>query len=303
LPLASDTPQTLVVAEGGPIPPLAERPIVSFDTVGFDYFHALGTPLVAGRTFAEGDNASVPLRVVVNRSFARRFFPGRSAVGRHILIGRSPAPVEIIGVVGDMRSEGLDAAPRESFYLSALQHAVSSMKLVILSSVPASVLGPLVRQRLRTVDPDQPLTDLRSMDDIVAESIGPRRRIGLLLGIFAGIALSLAAIGLFALMAYSVRQRSAEIGIRIALGAQPRRILASTVGEGLRLAAAGLAVGLAGGAALTRSLASLLFDTRTGDPATIAAVSVALLVVAALASWLPARRAANTDPMKTLRAE
>jgi putative ABC transport system permease protein len=141
------------------------------------------------------------------------------------------------------------------------------------------------------------------MDDIVSESIGPRRRIELLLGIFAGIALALAAIGLFALMAYSVRQRSAEIGIRIALGAEPRRILAGTIGEGLRLAAAGLAVGLAGGAVLTRFLASLLFDTRTGDPATIAAVSASLLVVAALASWLPALRAAKTDPMKTLRAE
>jgi putative ABC transport system permease protein len=303
LPLSADSQQTLVVAEGGPIPPLAERPIVSFDTVAFDYFRALGTPLVAGRTFADGDNASVPLRVVVNRSFARRFFPGRNAVGRHISIGRSPAPVEIIGVVGDMRSDGLDSAPREAFYLSALQHAVPSMKLVVRSSAPSSVLAPLIRQRLRTIDPDQPLADLRSMDDIVSESIGPRRRIELLLGIFAGIALALAAIGLFALMAYSVRQRSAEIGIRIALGAEPRRILAGTIGEGLRLAAAGLAVGLAGGAVLTRFLASLLFDTRTGDPATIAAVSASLLVVAALASWLPALRAAKTDPMKTLRAE
>jgi len=303
LPLSADGQQTLVVAEGGPIPPLAERPIVSLDTIAFDYFRALGTPLVAGRTFAEGDDASAPLRVVVNRSFARRFFPGRDAVGRHILVGRSPAPVEVIGVVGDMRSDGLDTAPREAFYLSATQHAVSSMTLVIRSSAPGAVLGPLVRRRLRTIDADQPFSDLRSMDDIVAESTGPRRRIGFLLGIFAGIALSLAAVGLFALMAYSVRQRSAEIGIRIALGAEPRRILARTIAEGLRLAAFGLAVGLASGAVLTRSMTSLLYDTRTGDPATIAAVSVFLLAVAALASWIPARRAANTDPMKTLRAE
>ncbi len=303
LPLSADRPQTLVAAEGGPLPPLSERPIVSLDTVAFDYFRALGIPRVAGRTFGDGDDAAAPLRIVVNRSFARRFFPGRDAFGRHVFVGRSPTPVEIIGVVGDVRSDGLDAAPRESFYLSARQHTVPSLRFVLRSAVPPSVLGPLVRARLRELDPDQPVADLRSMDDIVADSIGPRRRIGLLLGAFAGLALGLAAIGLFAVMACSVRQRSAEIGIRIALGAEPGRILAATVGEGVRLAAIGLAAGLAAAAALSRSIASLLFQTRPVDPATVAAISVFLLVVAAAASWIPARRAARTDPIRVLREE
>jgi predicted permease len=303
LPLSADRPQTLVAAEGGLLPPLSERPIVSLDTVAFDYFRTLGIPLRAGRTFADADDASAPMRLVVNRSFARRFFPGRDAVGRRVFVGRSPKPSEIIGVVGDVRSDGLDAAPRESFYLSARQHTVSTLRFVLRSRAPLSVLAPTLRARLRALDSAQPLSDLRSMDDVVAESIGPRRRIGLLLGVFAGIAVGLAAIGLFAVMACSVRQRSAEIGVRIALGAEPRRILGATVAEGLRLAAIGLGAGLAASAALTRSIASLLFETRPVDPATVGAISFFLLAVAAAASWIPARRAARTDPIRVLREE
>jgi len=303
LPLSADRPQTLVAAEGGLLPPLSERPIVSLDTVAFDYFRTLGIPLRAGRTFADADDASAPMRLVVNRSFARRFFPGRDAVGRRVFVGRSPKPSEIIGVVGDVRSDGLDAAPRESFYLSARQHTVSTLRFVLRSRAPLSVLAPTLRARLRALDPAQPLSDLRSMDDVVAESIGPRRRIGLLLGVFAGIAVALAAIGLFAVMACSVRQRSAEIGVRIALGAEPRRILGATVAEGLRLAAIGLGAGLAASAALTRSIASLLFETRPVDPATVGAISFFLLAVAAAASWIPARRAARTDPIRVLMEE
>ena len=239
----------------------------------------------------------------MNRRFARRFFPGRDAVGRHVFVGRSPKPVEIIGVGGDVRSDGLDAAPREGFCLSALQHTVPEMDFLLRTSAPAALLAPLVRERLRALDPDQPIADFRTMEDVVGESIGARRRIGLLLGVFAGMALVLAAVGLFAVMAYSVRQRAPEIGVRIALGAEPGRILAATVGEGLRLALLGLAVGLGAAAVATRAIRSFLFDTRTADPATVVAVSLFLLAVAAAASWLPARRAARTDPIKILRAE
>ncbi|HET9795931.1 MAG TPA: ABC transporter permease [Thermoanaerobaculia bacterium] len=303
MPLSAGSQQTLLAAEGGPVLPLAERPIVSFDTVAFDYFRALAIPREAGRLFDDSDGPSAPIRVVVNRRLARRFFPGRDAVGRHVFIGRSTSPAEIVGVVGDVRSDGLDAAPREAFYLSALQHTVPSMLFALRSSRPPAFLGPLIRQRLRAIDPGLPLSELRSMDDIVGESIGSRRLIGQLLGVFAGIALSLAAIGLFGVLSYSVRQRSAEIGVRIALGAPPRRILAQTVGEGVRLAAFGLVAGMAAAMALTRSIASLLYDTRRADPATVAATCLFLLLAAAAASWIPARRAAKTDPMKALREE
>ena len=301
MPLTSGSAQTLLAVEGGALPPLAERPIVSFDTIGLDYFRALGVPVLSGRTFADTDAPGTPLRIVVNRRFASRFFPGRDPVGRHVFIGRSPSPVEIIGVVGDVRSDGLDAAPRDAFYLSALQHPVASMAFAIRTTRSPAFLAPLVRARLRAADPELPLTDLRAMDDVVAESIGSRRLVGILLGVFAAIALTLAAVGLFGVLSYSVRQSTSEIGVRLALGAPPRRILGETVLAGLKPAAVGLVAGLAGAAALSRTIASVLYDTRPADPLTVAVVSVFLLTTAAAASWLPARAAARIDPMTTLR--
>ena len=301
MPLSSGSQQTLVAVEGTPLPPLGERPIVSFDTVGFDYFRALGIPLLAGRTFRDADGPDAPLRIVVNRRFASRFFAGRNAVGGRVFIGRSPSPVEIVGVVGDVRNEGLDAGPREAFYLSALQHPVASMTFAVRATRSAGFLAPILRDRLRTLDPDLPLAELSTMEDVVADSIGSRRLIAILLGIFAGVALLLAAVGLFSVLSYAVRQRAPEIGIRIALGAPPRRILAETVGAGARVVSLGLALGLGASTLLARFIATLLYETRPVDPVTIAGTVALLAATALAASWLPARRASRVDPMTTLR--
>jgi putative ABC transport system permease protein len=301
LPLGGSDPQTLLAVEGRPLPPLGEREVVSFNTVSPGYFRALGIPVVAGRAFTAQDDETAPIRVVVDQSFARRTFPDQPAVGRRVLLGRSTTGFEIIGVVGDVRHARLDAAPAGSFYLSANQRTVPGMAMVVRTAAAPLALGAAVRQRVLAIDPDQPVARLETMDDVVARSIADRRFTLMLLGGFAAVALVLAALGLYAVLAYWVGRRTGEIGLRMALGARGRDVVMLVVGRSLLLTLIGLAIGLAAAAAATRLVSTFLFGVTATDPLTFAGIAALLTLIAALASVLPARRASRVDPLVALR--
>ena len=301
LPLGGANPQTLVAVEGRPLPPLDERAVVPFDTVSPGYFRAMGIPLLAGRGFTPEDDENAPIRIVVDRSFADGRFPGEPAVGHRLLLGRSPTGYEIVGVVGDVRQAGLDSAPAGSFYLCSQQRVVPGMSLVLRTAGAPLALAGALRERVRALDADLPVTDVETMDDVVARSVADRRFTLVLAGAFAGLALVLAALGLYSLLAYTTRARSAEIGLRMALGARRRDVAAAVVRRGLWLTLAGLALGLAAAAATGRLLAGFLFETGTTDPLTYGAIAALLVTVAALACYLPSRRASRVDPAVALR--
>jgi putative ABC transport system permease protein len=303
LPLDGSGPQTLVAVEGRPVPDLAARAIVSFDTVTPGYFRTLGIPLLAGRAFMERDDATAPIRVVVSRMFAQRFFPGESPVGRRVLFGKNATPHEIVGVVGDVRQESLDATPVAAFYLSANQRTVATMSVVVRTQPAPLGLGGELRSRVRAIDPDQPVASLRTMEQVAESSLGDRRLTLLLLGAFAGLAFVLAGTGIYGAMAYSVSQRASEIGVRIALGARAQDVRVMVIRQGMRLAAVGVGIGLAAALGLTRVIARLLFGVSATDPLTFAAVALLLGGVALMASLVPARRASRIDPLAALRSE
>jgi predicted permease len=301
LPLAGAAPQTLVAVEGRPLPPLDERDVVPFDTVSPGYFRTLGIPLLAGRGFEGQDDETAPIRLVVDRSFAASRFPGEDAVGKRLLLGRSPTGYEIVGVVGDVRQDGLAAAPRGSFYLCSLQRTVPGMSLVLRTAGAPLAVAEALRGRVRDLDPDLPVTRLETLDAVVDRSVADRRFTLALAGGFAGLALLLAALGLYGLLAYATRARRGEIGVRMALGARRRDVAKSVVRRGLGLTTVGLALGLAAATAASRALTGFLFEVDPTDPATYAAIAVLLVSVAVLACLLPARRASRVDPAEALR--
>ncbi|HKQ62959.1 MAG TPA: FtsX-like permease family protein, partial [Candidatus Polarisedimenticolaceae bacterium] len=304
LPLRGSGAQTLVAIDGQVVPPLGERPLVAFNTVSPGYFQTMGIPLIAGRPFDARDAAEAPITVVASQAFARRFFPRADAVGQRVFLGKSPTTYEIVGVVGDVRSERLEAAASPAFYLCASQRPVRSMTLIArVTSGSALALGPAVRAALKGVDPTQPLTTVATMDQVIGESLAGRRFVLRLLGAFAAIALVLAATGVYAVMAFRVSRRTAEIGVRRALGAQTGEVLRLVLRQGLGLGLAGIALGLAGAFAAARWLASWLYGVGAADPLTFGGVALGLALVVALASALPALRAARVDPLIALRAE
>ncbi|MFY9609328.1 MAG: ABC transporter permease [Blastocatellia bacterium] len=304
LPLSGSDARTPTAIEGRPVPPLAERPIVSVGIVSPDYFRTMGIPLLQGRFFTEQDNATSQIAVIINQSFARRFFPDEDPIGKHILGGGSPPQSrEIIGVVGDIRHTGLDSSPAEGFFLSSDQRPQLAMAVVLKTAGPPLSLSAAVRSSVLAIDKDQPIASLQTMEEVVSGSISNQRFTLLLLGLFAAVALALAAIGIYSVMAYTVTQRTGEIGLRMALGAQTRDVLKLVVGQGMSMALVGVAVGLAGAFALTRVMTSLLFSVSATDPITFVAIPLILVVVALAACIVPARRAAKVDPMVALRYE
>ncbi len=271
------------------------------------YFRAMGIPVERGRAIAPQDRAGAPRVMVMNREAARRFFPGRDPVGRRILLalGADTATVswEVVGVVGDVRQFGMNEDAQPAMYFPQAQAPEGSMGVVLRTAVaPLSVAGA-VRREVQELDPDLPVNDLQPLEQLTAESVSQPRFYMLLLTIFAGVALALAAIGIFGVISYGVAQRTREIGVRVALGADPASVLRIVVGGALGLAGLGVGIGLLGALAGTRVLAGLLFGVTATDPATYAGVAALLLGVAALASWLPARAATRVDPAIALRAE
>jgi putative ABC transport system permease protein len=304
LPLSGNDARSPIAIDGRAVPPISERPIVTLGIVSPDYFLTMGIPLLQGRFFTEQDNATAPITTIINQSFARRFFPDENPIGKRILTGGAQVVArEIIGVVGDVRQTGLDTAPAEGFYLSSNQRPQLAMSVVMRTEGPPLSVGSAVRARVLAIDKDQPIASMQTMDEVVASSVSGQRFTSLLLGAFAGVALLLAAIGIYSVMAYTVSQRTGEIGLRMALGAQTRDVMRLVVRQGMTMTVTGLTIGLAGAFGLTRVMSSLLFNVSATDPITFGAVAILLGGVALGACLLPARRATKVDPMVALRYE
>jgi putative ABC transport system permease protein len=270
-----------------------------------EYFRALGIRWVQGRTFSGADRENSPPVIVVNQAFASRFFGGRDAIGKRVRFGsmnRGPWR-EIVGIVGNVRQERLRVSDEPRIYDSYRQSFGDPEETLILkSSTPLALAGPAAKV-VHAIDPTVPVDDVATMDERVAESLSSDRANMLLMGIFAALGLIQAAVGIFSVIAYMVSRRSHEIAIRMALGAQPREAFGLVFRQGMVLTAAGIAAGLAGAMAATRALRNLLYGVTPGDPLTLAAVVALLAVVAMIACYVPARRAARLDPVVTLRHE
>lgn len=273
-----------------------------------DYFKAMGTTLLAGRAFTEADSEGAPLVAVVDESFAERFYPNQDAVGKRIKRGRldSTRPwMTIVGIVRHVQSRRLDATSGVQVYFPFYQDPTAyNMSLVVRTSArdPLSLSGT-VRAAIQSVDNNQPVYDVFTLRQIVGDSMAPRRFSMLLMGMFAAVALALAAVGIYGVMSYSVVQRRHEIGIRIALGAQSSDVLKLIIRQGMGLTLVGLTIGVAVALALTRLLETLLFGITATDWVTYTEIAALLAAVAFLACYLPAHRASRVDPMIALRQE
>ena len=275
-----------------------------FRDVTPDYFRTMRIPLVEGRVFAEHDDLDNPRVVIIDRTFAEHFFRGQDPVGKHLQLPDSTQPPrEIVGVVGPVLDKGLDEQPLPTIYFPSLQRPDQTMSLVVRTALPASTILPGIKDAIWRVDKDQPIFNVRAMDQIVAGITSAQRVAFLTLDAFALLALALAAIGIYGVTSYAVTQRIHEIGVRVALGAQRGDILSMVVLSGIKLVGAGVLIGLVASFGVTRLMASLLFGVNASDPLTFVGVAVLLFAVALLACYVPARRAATVDPMVALRYE
>jgi putative ABC transport system permease protein len=274
-----------------------------FSTITGDYFRALQIPLVSGRTFEPRDNADGPKVVIINETTAKRHFGSpAAAIGKRLSIWRDEKFMrEIVGVVGDTKTGSLIGEGGAQMYVPHAQDFQwNFMGLVIRTAGDPSAFATTLRREVQAIDKDQPVYNVRTMDDVVANSLGTRRVSMQLFAVFACAALLLAAIGIYGVMAYSVTQRTHEIGLRMALGAQKSDVLGLVIRQGMTLTVIGVIVGLAGAFALTRVIGNLLYGVTATDPATFVAIPLLLLFVALLACYLPARRAARLDPIRAL---
>jgi predicted permease len=271
-----------------------------------DYFKAMGIPLVAGRFFTKADQTGAPLVLIVNQALARKYFPGETVVGKRVSFGMHPAEkdfITIVGVAGDVKDAASSEKADPSFWLSEDQQVFDDMQLAVRAQSNPALLTAAIRNEVAQIDPELPLTNIRTMEQIAGASYSGSRLLLLLTGIFSALALGLAAIGTYGVIAYGVAQRTHEFGLRIALGARSWDVVKLVGGHGLRLALAGIAVGMLISAALARLLDKLLYGMTAYDPMTFAAAFTGALLVAMLAGYLPARRATKVDPMISLRAE
>ena len=304
LPLSGSANTSNFLLVGRPAPADGQEPTSRWERVTPNYFAALGIPLKAGRAFDARDKVDGPSVVMVSESWARLFFPGESdVVGRLIRLGGGDEQSTIVGVVGDVRHDGLDAPVQPTLFLPYAQHADRGMTLVVRATGDAAALTAAVREAVQSVDPAIPVYDVSTMQEQVSKSILGQRLSGSMIGVFALMALVLATVGVYGLIAYSVAERRHEIGIRLALGAQGRDVRRLVVGQGVRLTLAGVVIGLAGAIAIGHGLRGLLFGVTATHLPTLIGVASILLAVAAAASWIPARRAARTDLLSALRGE
>lgn len=289
---------------GRPLPADPKSMESDVSTVSRGYFAAMGIPVLQGRPFGRQDRIDSPRVALVNQAFVNKYCPKEDPIGQSIIGDwANPKPTEIVGVVGDIRHNGLTAEPRPTVFLAQVQVPGYITYLVVRSAVDPEILAATIRREIQQVDPTQAVTAVQKMEQYVSASLARPRLYAVLLGTFALLALTLAAIGLYGLMAYSVSRRTHEIGIRMALGAQPKDVLRSTIVQGVKLALAGLSIGVVCATALSRLVAKLLYGVSTGDLTTYAAVMVLLGGVALIATYVPARRAARIDPMTAVRYE
>jgi putative ABC transport system permease protein len=304
LPLAGAGPGTSFWRADAPQPPPNERPVVDARPVTPAYFDAMKIPLLSGRDVREDDTPDKDPVAVINATFARQIYPGDNPIGRTFILNLGNSkPHEIIGVVGDVKLSTVEGEIRPTAYLSSRQYAFGLMTFVVRTSDDPGRLGPAAVRVIHEIDPLLPVSAVRPLDEVFAESIARPRLTAAAMSVFAGAAMLLAALGVYGIVAYSVSQRSREFGIRVALGAKPSQIIGMVVGQNLRVVAIGLALGLAAAIPATRLLRGLLYQVGPNDPTTFVSIGAMLAVVAIVASYLPARRGTRVDPVVTLKAE
>ena len=273
-------------------------------TVDQQYFAVLGISLLRGRVFSYHDRAGTPRAIVISESMARRYWPGGNPLGQHLVVymGMDQSPWEIVGIVHDVRSN-INGEPAPMIYFPYAQIPYRYMVLAVRTHADEKTMVETIRTAAGSVDPNQPIYQVHTLEELIAQTLVPWRFSSMLMGAFAALALILAAAGVYGVMAYVVGQRTHEIGVRMALGAAPRNIVKMILKRGLTLALVGTAFGLAASISLTRFLGTLLYGIQPTDVTTFVAVTLTVLIVAFVACWLPARRAARVDPMVALRYE
>ncbi len=297
-----------VVSTTGPITQAGLAPVVERHYVSADYFRTLGIAVRKGRALTDHDRPGRPPVTVINEAAARRFWPGEDPIGKRVWFGLSTGfspgqPVEIVGVVADVKYGTMDEPLGPDFYTSYLQFTYPSTLVLVKARHDPAALVPALRAAVASVDAGMPIYDVQTIDDRIAGALSRPRFNAVGLALFAGVALLMAAVGVYGVMAYSVSTQMREIGVRLALGAGARRVLGLVLGEGARLAGLGAAIGLAGAVALTRLMRSVLYGVAPTDPVIFASATAIIMVVALTAAFLPARRAAGVDPMIVLRSE
>ena len=307
IPLSGNFVDHRVVFDGRPTPAVGTEPEVQTLSVMGDYFRVMQIPIRAGRDFLPTDREGQPLVAVVNEAFVRQHLPGQNPIGLRIDWTNEPHKwMTIVGVAADVKYSGLNQPVDPAVYAPFSQNDEAWrrwMTLVIKTRAPIAGLVEDVKKRVWNMDSQIPVSDIQSMDDLLAVSVAQQRFNMLLLGIFAALAVVLAGVGIYGMMAYRVNQRTHEIGVYIALGAQHRDVLGLVMKDGAKLALLGIALGLAGAIALTRVMVSLLFEVTPTDPPTLIGVALLLAAVALLACYIPARRALSIHPMTALRCE
>jgi predicted permease len=283
-----------------------EHPAALTNDVGTDFFSAYGIPIVAGRGFNPGDTATSRKVAVVNEALVQQFYPHQNPVGRTFrTAGAPPVQIEIVGVCGDAKYYTLRKSPEPTYYTPYVQepYGMTAASFAVVTRAPGQAILPSLRDAVASVDRNLPLLDVRTQDEQIAATLQQERIFASLTSGFGVLALVLACIGIYGIMAYSVSQRTNEIGIRVALGARPGRVLRMVLGEASSMAVLGVAAGVAGALGLSRLIASMLYGLKSYDPVTFTASAAVLLCVGLAASWIPARRAARVDPMRALRHE
>jgi predicted permease len=304
LPLQGGSVQPFTI-EGRPAAVFAQQPTVQVRRVTPGYFHAMRTPLLRGRDFSRSDTVDRMRVVVISDSMAKKFWPNEDPIGKHLTLSFSPEkPCEIVGIVGDVKQDNLDAMePAPTLYSASGQWNSRGLAVVVRGRLPLDAITPAIKDVIARSNPNQPVRNVQTLQSIVDESIADRRMTMFLLAAFAGLALLLAAFGLYSVLAYTVRRRVREIGIRLALGASARDVLSLVAMESMRPTAVGILIGLIGSIALSTLLTNLVYGIRPSDPWTFASVALVLAVVSMIASIIPAWRATRVDPLQVLREE
>jgi putative ABC transport system permease protein len=289
--------------EGRPEPEAGKEMIINTSSVSPGYFSTLGISLMKGRDFSDRDNSDAPRAAIINNDLARIYFPGEDPLSRRITFDDGESWISIVGVVADTKRLGVDTAAKPEVYFPYLQVPASSMSLVVRTATEPLTLAGAVKNEIKMIDKDLPLGESKTMQQVLSESNSGRRFNLVLLTVFATVALILAMVGIYGVMSYAVTQRTHEIGIRVAIGAQSRDVFRMVVGEGMILAMIGIGFGLVGAFALTRLMTTMLFAVEPTDPATFVTIAALLTGVTLVACYVPGRKATKVDPLVALRYE
>jgi len=291
---------TPILPEGQPDVPLAQRPFIVIEAIGAQWFQTMRVPIKMGRAFTDADNAQSPRVVIINEALARRFWPNENPIGKHMVVGRQ-APAEVVGVAADVKNNGLAVDTKPQLYLPFPQLPWGNMNLLVRTAIDPHPLVSTLRQQVYSIDPDQPITQVQTIDELLATFRAQPRFTVFLLTSLSSMALILAVVGIYGVIAYTVAQRHHELGIRMALGAERDDVLRLMIARGLFLTSVGVVIGLIAALVSTPVMASLLYHVRVRDLPTFALASVLFLLVGILASYIPARKALTVDPKEALR--